>query len=130
MPSKDKHLPDPPFFNGSAPTGKPKASDYESHINKMIVLACHRYDVFITTENPFPEAKTQDAWAVRAWAEICASAQLHHTLTDRIRMMLTGRGSHARGTLRNKTRPLIATAYGFATDGSERAKLKNLERYT
>ena len=42
---------------------------------------------------------------------------------------ITGRDSHARGSLRDKIRPHITATYGFLTDGSERSKVKNKERY-
>ncbi|KAH9847795.1 hypothetical protein C2E23DRAFT_863158 [Lenzites betulinus] len=120
----------PPFLNGRDPSGKPKAGDYESNVNKLIVLACHRYEVLIATDTPFPETEKQDTWAAHAWAEACAGAQVAYRCTDRIQKIITGRGSHARGTLRDKIRPLIASTYGFATDGTERAKAKNIARYT
>ncbi|KAH9851670.1 hypothetical protein C2E23DRAFT_886226 [Lenzites betulinus] len=120
---------DPPFLNGHAPSGKPKAGDYENHVNKLIVLACHRYEVLIATDTPFPDTEKQNIWAARAWAEACAGAQVAYRCTDRISKIITGRGSHARGTLRDKIRPLVATTYGLFTDGTERAKAKNIARY-
>lgn len=79
---------EPPFLNGNAPTGKAKAGDYEHHVNKMIVLACHRYGVFIATDNPFPDEEAQDMWAVRAWAEICGGAQVQYKCTDRVQKIV------------------------------------------
>ncbi|KAI0661392.1 hypothetical protein C8Q70DRAFT_1052472 [Cubamyces menziesii] len=120
---------DPPFLRGQAPTGKPKAGDFEPHVSRMIVHACHLYEVLIATEDPFPDLALQDAWATRVWTDICNSVQVFYKLTDRVEKIITGRDSHARGSLRDKIRPHITATYGFLTDGSERSKVKNKERY-
>ncbi|CDO76812.1 hypothetical protein BN946_scf185033.g9 [Trametes cinnabarina] len=131
---------DAPFLQGRAPTGKPKAGDYEPHVNRMIIKACHQYEVLIATEDPFPDLSTQDAWASRVWADVCNSTQVFYKLSDRIEKIyvtltgqllhqISGRDSHARGALRDKIRPHVTGTYGLLTDGSERSKTKNKERY-
>ncbi|CDO72634.1 hypothetical protein BN946_scf184985.g53 [Trametes cinnabarina] len=122
-------LKDPPFLHGRTPTGKPKAGDYEAHVNKMIVRACHQYEVLIATEDAFPDLGTQDGWATQVWTDTCKRTQVFYKLTERVEKIITGRDSHARGGLRDKIRPHIAATYGFVTDGSERAKGANRERY-
>ncbi|KAI0357793.1 hypothetical protein OH77DRAFT_1519137 [Trametes cingulata] len=127
-PTEEEHK-DPPFLHGRTPTGKPKAGDYEAHVNKMIVCACHQYEVLIATEAPFPDLGTQDEWATRVWTDTCQRTQVFYKLTERVEKIITGRDSHARGGLRDKIRPHIAATYGFVMDGSERAKGTNRERY-
>ncbi|OJT05253.1 hypothetical protein TRAPUB_3960 [Trametes pubescens] len=118
-----------PYKHGQAPTGKPKASDYDPRVDKLIINACHQYEVLISTEEPFPEAGTPVMWASRVWSDICKSAEVNYTLSDRIEKIITGRASHGRGGLRDKIRPLISGTYGFLLDGSERSKVANLARY-
>ncbi len=73
-----------PYKHGQAPTGKPKASDYDPRVDKLIINACHQYEVLISTEEPFPEAGTPVMWASRVWSDICKSAEVNYTLSDRI----------------------------------------------
>ncbi|KAI0669331.1 hypothetical protein C8Q78DRAFT_977934, partial [Trametes maxima] len=119
----------PPFRDGHKPTSKPKASDYEPHVYSLILRACHQYEALIATENAFPDLETQDAWATRVWTIVCTGANMFYKLTNRIKTIITGRGSHARGDLRDKIRPYIAENYGFSDEGTERAKVQNLARY-
>ncbi|KAH9893249.1 hypothetical protein C8Q73DRAFT_524943 [Cubamyces lactineus] len=129
QPPRDGDPEDPPFLRGQVPSGKPKAGDYEPHVSKMIVHACHQYEVLLATEDPFPDLGLRDAWATRVWTDVCSSVQVFYKLTDRIEKIIIRRDSHARGTLRDKIRPHIIATYGFLTDGSERSKVKNIERY-
>ncbi|KAH9852901.1 hypothetical protein C2E23DRAFT_729674, partial [Lenzites betulinus] len=118
-----------PFKHGQTPTGKPKASDYDPRVDKLIIHACHQFEVLVSTEEPFPEAATPVMWASRVWSDICRRAEVNYTLSDRIEKIITGRSSHGRGGLRDKIRPLISGNYGFLLDGSERSKVANLARY-
>ncbi|KAI0820395.1 hypothetical protein BC628DRAFT_1397257 [Trametes gibbosa] len=61
--------------------------------------------------------------------DVCAGAQVNYVLNDHIEKTITGRVSHARGGLRDKIRPLVASSFGFLPDGSERSKVANLTRY-
>ncbi|KAI0666770.1 hypothetical protein C8Q78DRAFT_983464 [Trametes maxima] len=119
----------PPFKEGRTPGTKPKAGDYEPHVTKLIINACHEYEVLIATDNAFPDPATQNVWATRVWTSVCSGAHTFYKLTDRIEKLITDRGSHARGELRDKIRPHIVKNYGFNDDGSERAKVHNLALY-
>ncbi|KAI0676308.1 hypothetical protein C8Q78DRAFT_1141488 [Trametes maxima] len=118
-----------PFKDGKVPEGKPKAGDYEPGASKLVLRACREYEVLIATEDPFPDPAKQNAWATRVWTSVCTGAQVSYKLTDRLERIITDRGSHARGEVRDKIRPHIEKNYGFIDDGSERAKLHNIATY-
>ncbi|KAI9070348.1 hypothetical protein FKP32DRAFT_1537497, partial [Trametes sanguinea] len=118
-----------PFRNGQEPRGKPKAGDYEEHIKKMINYACHQYEILVGTEDPYPSPNTALIWAARVWADVSCSSPSKYRLCSRIEKLITSRSSHARGALQDRIRPLIASTYGFTTDGSARAKQQNMARY-
>ncbi|KAL1945881.1 hypothetical protein VTO73DRAFT_1883 [Trametes versicolor] len=119
-----------PFKNGKVPSGKPKASHYEPRVAKLVNHACHQFEVLLATEQPFPEPGVSVQWATRVWTDVCHAVQMNYVLSDSIEKVITARASHARGVLRDKIRPLIAQTYGFISDGTERAKVKNIALYT
>jgi hypothetical protein len=49
---------------------RPKASDYPTHIEKLILTASHRYHVHIWTRNPFPDEELETHWAIEAWESV------------------------------------------------------------
>ncbi|OSD03871.1 hypothetical protein PYCCODRAFT_1476789 [Trametes coccinea BRFM310] len=118
-----------PFKNGQQPTGKAKAGDYDDHVKKMINDACHQYEILLATEDPYPSPSTAVVWAARVWADVSRSSPSKFTLSNRIEKIITGRGSHARGALRDRLRPLIASTYGFSSEGSTRAKNQNISKH-
>ncbi|EIW62746.1 uncharacterized protein TRAVEDRAFT_43078 [Trametes versicolor FP-101664 SS1] len=119
-----------PGRNGKVPSGKPKASHYEPRVAKLVNHACHQFEVLLATEQPFPEPGVSVQWATRVWTDVCHAVQMNYVLSDSIEKVITARASHARGVLRDKIRPLIAQTYGFISDGTERAKVKNIALYT
>ncbi|KAH9847642.1 hypothetical protein C2E23DRAFT_741233 [Lenzites betulinus] len=120
---------DAPYKQGQVPSGKPKCADYDPRVDKLIVHACHQYEVLLSTEEPFPEPGSPVTWAFRVWSDVCKSANVNYTLSDRIEKIIIGRSSHGRGGLRDKIRPLVAGTYGFLLDGTEQSKVANLARY-
>ncbi len=82
--SQANHLTDPPFRNGKAPIGQPKATEYDPHTTKMVLAACHHFEVLICTEDPYPSDTTQELWAKKTWTAACEAAGIHYRLTDRI----------------------------------------------
>lgn len=78
-----------PYKHGQVPTGKPKASDYDPRVDKLIIHACHQYEVLLSTEEPFPEAGSPVMWASRVWSDVCRSAEVNYTLSDRIEKIVS-----------------------------------------
>lgn len=72
--------------NGIAPTSgnKPCASDYSDIVKRVILKACCRYEVFIVTENAFPDSDTQLTKAQDYFAEACGTIGVDYRVTDRI----------------------------------------------
>ncbi|KAJ2971088.1 hypothetical protein NUW54_g12584 [Trametes sanguinea] len=95
----------------------------------MVMYACHQFEILIATEDPFPSPNTARVWAARVWADASCSTPTRYRLCSRIEKLITDRSSHARGALRDRIRPLIASTYGFTPDGSARAKQQNTAKY-
>ncbi|KAI0750185.1 hypothetical protein C8Q80DRAFT_1101423 [Daedaleopsis nitida] len=119
------NLPEPPFRGGQQPKGAPKASDYEPGTSKLILSACHHFEVLVVTEDPFPDEATQDRWAKETWTHACKMFDIQYRLTDRVQKLITDRVSHARGALKDTVRPLIPTEYKFSEGSDEDAKVEN-----
>ena len=49
------------WYDGKAPTGRPKAHDYEDAIYPLIIKACHDYEACISGLNTWPELDKQIA---------------------------------------------------------------------
>lgn len=72
--------------NGVAPTdrSKPCASDYCDDAKRCILKACGRYEVFIVTEEAFPDHDTQLTKAREFFVEACKTFGVEYQVTDRI----------------------------------------------
>ncbi len=74
----------PPFRGGNAPKGAPKASEYEPHVTRTILVACHHFEVLVCTEDPYPDDTTTLAWAQTTWSAARDRMKVGYKLTDRI----------------------------------------------
>ncbi|KAL1948873.1 hypothetical protein VTO73DRAFT_10679 [Trametes versicolor] len=119
---------EPPFRNSQIPTGDPKSADYEPHVNKMIVKACHHFEALVCTEDAFPDPTVQKDWAIAVWARACQDVRIPYKLTDRVQKLITERTSHARGSLKDRIRPHIALTYGLSLETGEDARSCNKAR--
>ena len=64
-------LPLTPLCQGYMPGAKPKAVDYEDHIEKLLLNAMHKYACLILTANAFPNEVKQTHWAKPTWLTAC-----------------------------------------------------------
>ncbi|KAM5537292.1 hypothetical protein V8D89_009022 [Ganoderma adspersum] len=119
----------PPFRGVVVPTGEAKASDYEPHATKLILVACRHFEALVLNENPFPEDTEQDTWAKDAWKDACTALKLSYTLPEHVKKMIMSRTSHARGALKDCIRPMVATKYGFSSHTDEPMKAANCALY-
>ncbi|KAF8230447.1 hypothetical protein L208DRAFT_1400539 [Tricholoma matsutake] len=63
-----------------------------------------------------------------AWEEACQHIRLDlPMLTPSIAKLITSRGSHLRGELKTKTRPLVETFYGFKSGHNRKIIVKNCQ---
>jgi hypothetical protein len=72
------------WHNGMAPTGRPKARDYDDTVYHLIIKACHDYEACIGGKNTWPELDKQITWAQDAWKKACEVVKEEYELTDRI----------------------------------------------
>ncbi|KAI0058659.1 hypothetical protein BV25DRAFT_1810326 [Artomyces pyxidatus] len=120
---------DAPFLNGQMPTSnRPKARDYEPDVAKLIGACVNRYESRISTQNPYPEPDEQIQWVREAWASECGYSGVDYMLTSRIMNIIKSGGSHIRGALKDKIRPLIAPYYDLVKNPSKRVAAKNREQ--
>ncbi|KAF7964928.1 hypothetical protein HWV62_1629 [Athelia sp. TMB] len=113
--------------NGIAPTSgnKPCASDYTDDVKRIILKACGRYEVFIITENAFPDSDTQLTKAQEYFAEACSTIGVKYQATDRIIGIIKARGSRIRGVLRYCTRLRADLTYRFKAGSTSKTIKQN-----
>ncbi|OCH87278.1 hypothetical protein OBBRIDRAFT_850603 [Obba rivulosa] len=119
------HLKTPHFRDGQVPSGSPKASDYEPMVSRLILQAVYDFQVRVCTIDPFPEQDVQLRWAQDCWSTACTKAKIMYKIPSRILGLITERKSHARGTLRDKTRIAVITGYGLEQGLSSKAVKNN-----
>ncbi|OCH89325.1 hypothetical protein OBBRIDRAFT_835885 [Obba rivulosa] len=115
----------PHFQNGHTPDGKPKASDYEPGVSRLILRAIQDWEVRLFTINAFPDQDLQLKWVRESWDAACTTVGDVYKLPDRILGLIRGRGANARGAFRDEARKLMKE-YGFIKDVSARTKAKNI----
>jgi hypothetical protein len=70
-PLRRTKLPPAPFCQGYTPGPKPKASDYDDGVEKMLLNAMHKYACLILTVDAFPNEAKQTQWAEATWRTAC-----------------------------------------------------------
>ncbi|KAF7967374.1 hypothetical protein HWV62_34463 [Athelia sp. TMB] len=115
--------------NGGPPANgsKPCASDYTDDVKRIILKACARYEVFLVTENVFPDHDVQSTKARAYFNEACNTVGTKYEMTDRIAGIIKARGSRIRGAIRGYARAKGDLVYGFlpqptATKGVKKNK--------
>lgn len=80
-------LPQVAGWNNNVPPigGKgPRARDYTDEVYRLILKACLRYEIFIVTEQAFPDANEQTQAAHTFFKEACEDMGNNYQVTDRI----------------------------------------------
>ncbi|KAI0047575.1 hypothetical protein FA95DRAFT_1662752 [Auriscalpium vulgare] len=120
---------DPPFRDGKIPSGRAKAHDFADEVFVVIMAAIRRYEAHICTRNAFPSQEQQAQWVQESWSAELTARSLHYKLSERVKQVIKGGGSHARGQLKERTRALVSEKYGFVENtGRASDKAKNRER--
>jgi hypothetical protein len=83
-PQKRTKLPTAPFCQGCTPGPKPKASDYEDGVEKMLLNAMHEYACLILATDAFPSEAKQTQWAKATWQAACEEAGVHYECSVRM----------------------------------------------
>ena len=77
-PQKRTRLPLAPFRQGYTPGPKPKASDYEDCVEKILLNTMHKYACLILTTDAFPNEVKQTQWAEATWRAACEEVGVHY----------------------------------------------------
>ncbi|KAF9562391.1 hypothetical protein CPC08DRAFT_381138 [Agrocybe pediades] len=111
----------------STTTSRPKASDYDDTIKEAILQAIEEYRCQISAVFPFPDHPTETQLARKAWKGACSELGSNITLTPAVAKLITTRGSHTRGELKTKARPIVETFYKFESGHNKKTIAKNRE---
>lgn len=114
-------------------TGRAKRTDYDLITQEVVATTVKIYDCRLSTESPFPEKSVELAWAHQSWKEACEICEIQLELTKHLIGIVShasafhscndmeaipkiiGEGSHFRGALKSKAKPLVEAIYGFET---------------
>ncbi|KAK7439160.1 hypothetical protein VKT23_017650 [Stygiomarasmius scandens] len=123
-------LPPLPFVADYKPgKGRPKASDYDSIGEAIILRAAVYYESKIVGVNCFPKVATQTLWAQKGFNEACRLADKKFASSNRIISILRSRGSRIRGDILDAVRLAVISSYGFSSDTTKKARRHNLDLY-
>ncbi|KAJ7218955.1 hypothetical protein C8J57DRAFT_1254652 [Mycena rebaudengoi] len=114
--------------NAPPPTGtggRVKASEYDDTTQELLKQAISNFRVLISAENAFPDHDTEVEFVGRAWNGACHTLKLSMELTPNIAKLIANRGSHLRGELKTKIKPLIEITYGFNNGQNKKSIARN-----
>lgn len=121
--------------------GRPKASDYADDVQDILDSATTHYKVDLLRFDPYPDRTHELAWAKTSWGtanKVCDLKIAHNgelvkmvsSLTTwfilcSYSIQITCRGSHLRGEIKTKVKPLVASMYGFEVPTNETIHARN-----
>ncbi|EIN11499.1 hypothetical protein PUNSTDRAFT_131664 [Punctularia strigosozonata HHB-11173 SS5] len=77
---------------------------------------------------PYPSADQQVQWAKRAWSHACRQKGVEGDLTEDLVKLITNRGSHIRGSIRDAARPHVKGQYGLRPPSKTNPTITRLNR--
>lgn len=83
-PHKRTKLPPAPFHQGCTPGPRPKASDYEYGVEKMLLNAMHEYACLILATDAFPSEAKKSQWAEATWRAACEKVGVQYECSERM----------------------------------------------
>ncbi|KAF8173005.1 hypothetical protein K438DRAFT_1981192 [Mycena galopus ATCC 62051] len=107
---------------------RPKAKDFDDVTQEVISLAITEYRVLLSSEYAFPESPAELSYLGRAWTTSCTKLNVVIELTPTISKLVRGRGSHMRGELKTKVKPLAELMYEFASGQNKKTIAANRQR--
>ncbi|KAI0266652.1 hypothetical protein BGY98DRAFT_912890 [Russula aff. rugulosa BPL654] len=105
--------------------GRPKASDYADDVRDVLDNAIMHFKVDLLRVNPYPDRTHELEWAKVGWAAANMMCDLKIAHNSELIKMITCRGSHLRGEIKTKVKPLVASMYGFEVPTSETICARN-----
>ncbi|KAF8152478.1 hypothetical protein B0H34DRAFT_118546 [Crassisporium funariophilum] len=106
-------------------SGRPKTGDYDDVTQEYIYQAIALYRVALSTDLAFPSHQQETEGVRNAWKAACDAFNTPLRLTPRIAKLITNRGSHLRGELKTKARPLVEAFFGFESGQNRKIITKN-----
>ncbi|KAF8954048.1 hypothetical protein BDZ97DRAFT_1766789 [Flammula alnicola] len=104
---------------------RPKTADYDEITKECIIEAIREYRCLISTRFPFPDHPDETRMACESWDAACKELEVDLMITSRITKVITNRGSHTRGELKTKARPIVETFYRFESGQNRKIIAKN-----
>jgi hypothetical protein len=72
------------WLNDQAPTGRPKAHDYDHDICRLIVKSCHEFSARVCTQEALPDPEMQINWSREIWEAACKVVDENYECSDRV----------------------------------------------
>ena len=72
------------WLNDQAPTGRPKAHDYDHDICLLIVKSCHEFSARVCTQDALPDPEVQIHWSREIWEAACKVVDENYECSDRV----------------------------------------------
>jgi hypothetical protein len=121
--------------------GRPKAGDYADDVQEVLDSAITHYKVDLLRLDPYPDRTHELAWSKTSWGtanKVCGLKIAHNgELIKMVSLLvmlfrlcsyctqITCRGSHLRGEIKTKVKPLVASMYGFEVPTNETIRARN-----
>ncbi|KAH7908430.1 hypothetical protein BJ138DRAFT_1068811, partial [Hygrophoropsis aurantiaca] len=99
--------------------GRPKAADYEANVRAVLKVAIEIYRGLLLSENPYPDDVEESEWSQASWARACDALSFLIAPTPDLLKLIKSRGSHLRGELKTKSRPIVANLFNFETSADD-----------
>ncbi|KAJ7177334.1 hypothetical protein C8R43DRAFT_942603 [Mycena crocata] len=109
----------------SSSGGRPKAKDYDDVTQEVLALVIILYRCYLSTRHGFPDHVTELEFVRLVWALACKILNIVMDLPPAICKLITNRGSHLRGELKTKIKPLVEVTYGFKSGHNKKAIAHN-----
>ncbi|KAJ7602972.1 hypothetical protein FB45DRAFT_1072362 [Roridomyces roridus] len=93
--------------------GRPKAGDYDEITREVLSLAITFYRCFLSARDAFPDQATEMSFVKEAWDTACYNRNVDIELTPTLSKLMTNHGSHLRGELKTKIKPMVELMFGF-----------------
>ncbi|KAF7964902.1 hypothetical protein HWV62_1769 [Athelia sp. TMB] len=118
------------FQNGQEPAhgSRPAAKDYKRPTYNRLICAIRDFETQVYTNKPFPDPDEQVELAKKCWGRVNAALEQKMEFTDRMLVIVSCRGSRARGQLVGVTRSLVVEHYEFSRITSAKSARANREK--
>ncbi|TCD59804.1 hypothetical protein EIP91_011411 [Steccherinum ochraceum] len=114
--------------NSGQQSGRARQSDFADEIRAIIEKAVEVYATLLVTVHAFPDRGTEVDWAHEAWDAGCEACEVFFRITPEIVKLLLREGSHLRGAIKTKARPIVQHTYGFKSSHKKSAVTSNRRR--